>query len=448
MTVNNTKHDNEYDIAAALNAYFAKTGDRIQNALKAKRTNIERVKLSNSCPASIYMNPCSIEEIRRIIDKLKNKTSESFDEISPKLLKLLKESLVFPLYIIINKCLNEGVFPEKLKLAKVYPLAKCSQTEYATNYRPISILSAFSKVFEKVINCRLVSFFDRNRILYDKQYGFRPKHSTIDAVYDLITGIENNLEKRMKSLVTFVDLSKAFDSIDHSILFSKLDLYGIRGTPLRLLQSYLTGRKQAVAWNKIVSGVQNINCGVPQGSILGPLLFLIYVNDLHLNIDAEIIQYADDTTIILNENTVEDLNQKGVRCLTQLQNWLVQNKLLLNLGKSKCMLFGASRREMQRINIGLHNTYIDCVNDYKLLGIVLDVKLSWRPHIDTVKNKINKSLYAMRRLKSYFPKHLLRAVYFALVQTHIDYGLKLWGNASRNTVKDIVIQQKKGYQNN
>ena len=245
----------------------------------------------------------SFDEIREhdvvnVIDKLPSKTSSGVDGISTNLLKDIKYLISKPLTLIINKCLETGIFPSKLKIAKVIPIFKKGDELIFDNYRPISILPSISKVFERIICNQIHSYFHVNDLYFCSQYGFRKEHSTELAVLELIDRITQQLDKGTTPINVYLDLSKAFDTLHHNILLHKLKYYGIEGTALRLFESYLNERQQYVDLDGTNSNYNRILTGVPQGSILGPLLFIIYINDIaqsskHFNF----IIYADDTTL-------------------------------------------------------------------------------------------------------------------------------------------------------
>ena len=229
---------------------------------------------------SMYMIPTESDEISKIIKSLKTKKSTGHDNISITMLKSLHSELSKPLASIINMSLVKGIIPNTMKLAKVIPIYKAKNKELFTNYRPISLLPVISKIPENIVHNRLYSFLTKCDILYAGQYGFRPKHSTINAITQFSHNILSSIDARQQSIAVYLDLSKAFDTIDHSILLKKLEHYGIRGIALEWFKSYLTEREQFVRYKCVDSKVLTISCGVPQGSVLGPLLFILYSNDI------------------------------------------------------------------------------------------------------------------------------------------------------------------------
>ena len=268
--------------------------------------------------------------LKNVINKLKAKKSTGRDEIKTQLLKSLSHELSQPLSIIINKSLSEGIVPSDLKLAKVLPIFKSKDKEDFCNYRPISLLPAISKVLEKIVYKRTYNFLHDNNILYQSQYGFREKHSTIQAVSQSVFETLKALDEKKSVLGVYLDLSKAFDTINHLILIRKLEFYGIRGLPLEWFKDYLRNRKQYVQYQNHNSDRHILEFGVPQGSVLGPLLFLIYINDLPSCLEfATSINFADDTTLFGSHTDLKHLHSLMNQDLNNLDDWFRENKLLL-----------------------------------------------------------------------------------------------------------------------
>ena len=249
-------------------------------------------------------------EVYDVIKNFKNKCTRD-TKISS--LKLANTSYNFTstLACIINKSFQEGTFPEQMKLARVTPIHKEGSKTNVDNYRPISLLNSFSKIYEKLMHTRLLEFFEYNNSLYENQYGFRSGRSCEHALLNAQNTLLDSLSKRQVSLLLLIDFSKAFDMVEHPILLQKLDHYGVRGPALKWLESYLSNRKQFVSLNGAESSILQMDYGVPQGSILGPLLFVIYINDIpNISEFAKFILYADDANIILTANTIEEINSQ------------------------------------------------------------------------------------------------------------------------------------------
>ena len=276
----------------------------------------------------------SEDEISRTINSLKN-ASAGWDNIPTFVVKKVTKHIIRPLTYLINKSIEQCIFPDELKVAKVFPIYKSGDKKCISNYRPISVLSFFSKVFEKVMYNHLIDFIDNNNILSKHQFGFRKNHSTNHAVIALVDKISTALDMGKVAIGCFIDLKKAFETVNHFILINKLRKYGIHGNILEWFISYLDNRKQYVFYNGSKSNDQYISCGVPQGSILGPLIFILYINDLS-NISESLtsILFADDTTVIVESDSVSDAIALMNLELIKLNIWLQANKLTLNTTKT------------------------------------------------------------------------------------------------------------------
>ena len=255
--------------------------------------------------SSMYMKPIVELDILKIVSKFNANKSAGHDNIGNFIIKKVQSEIVKPLTSILNLSLSTGIVPDKLKIAKVIPIYKKSNVDVFSNYRPVSLLPCFSKILERLVFDRCTDYIDANGILNDKQFGFRPKHSTYMAIAQLVDKINTAVEKHETTIGIFLDLSKAFDTIDHNILLYKLEYYGFRGVVLEWFKNYLNNRKQYVFHNNCKSDLKDIVCGVPQGSILGPLLFILYVNDIiHTSNVLDFILFADDTTILYSHKDI------------------------------------------------------------------------------------------------------------------------------------------------
>ena len=330
---------------------------------------------------------------------------------------------------------NILIFPLLTLNAKVVPLHKKDDKMKLDNYRPISLLSSISKVFEKVVFNQLTEYFKLNNLLFEGQYGFRDKHSTELATVELMDRVITALEEKRLPISIFMDLSKAFDTLDHKILLSKLQYYGVTGTALNWFNNYLSNRSQYVEINCISSDVKNIDTGVPQGSILGPLLFLIYMNDIpKVSKIFKFILYADDTTLF---STIEfsvpiersNVNQMLNYELSLVCEWLNVNKLSLNINKTKFMVFHPYQKEVLHLTpcLKIADTVIENVNEFNFLGVHLDSHMTWKSHTDKLALKLSKYTGILNKLKHYLPSYILRTLYFTLIHSHLNYAILTWG---------------------
>ena len=429
--INGNLINDKATIANKFNEYFVEIGPKLAEKIDMPENQSYKDYLKYPFHRQFHFKPIETQTLIKVIDTLKPKSSYGHDRISNKLLKYLKFELADPLKALINQSIEHAVFPKVLKVAKVTPLHKKDDEQIFSNYRPISILPSVSKVFERVMYNQIYSFFTKNKLLYSSQYGFRQSHSTELAALELMDKIIHEIDNKKIPINIYLDLSKAFDTLDHEILLHKLSHYGIRNSANDFLKSYLTGRMQYVQIEETTSDYLELKCGVPQGSILGPLLFIIYVNDI-VNATSKFhpVIYADDTTLAATLNTFgteENIATNINSELKAIANWLKLNKLSLNINKTKAMVFHSAKRRITTPNIFIEGTQIEFVNKFNFLGILIDKNLNWKPHIDHISKKISKTIGVMNRLKNFLPSKVLLIVYNSLILSYLNYGLIIWG---------------------
>jgi hypothetical protein len=343
--------------------------------------------------------------------------------------------------------LSTGIFPNDLKNATVIPIYKSGNPSSLNNYRPVSLLSPFSKIFEKIIYNKLTVFLNNNNIFYNHQYGFRAKHSTIHLIIHLLNHCSesNNLSPSKLTLATFCDLSKAFDTISHNILLHKLNTYGIRGIANDLIKSYLSNRTQYVQFEHQNSRVISMEYGVPQGSILGPLLFLIYINDIQYSTKENILSYADDTTIFLSDSDPVQLFRRANASLDDMFDWFCSNKLSLNALKTQYMVIRPpnNRIGVSNFHLSINGIRLAQTEACKFLGLILDDSLSWKQQLSSINRKLSLALFSLKQLKFTLPIETLRTLYFAIFHPHLQYGILAWGNAKPSLLNKTLILQKR-----
>ena len=424
------------------NNYFSSIGNNLAKNIPLSRKNFTDF-LGPLNHNSIFFLPTNRNEIINIVSKLKNKKSSGFDEIDNVILKSIILSIVDPLVHIFNLSLLHGKFPNLMKIAKIIPLFKKGDKLELGNYRPISLLTSFSKLLEKIIFARMTSFLKRYDILSRFQFGFREKHNTTHALLSFIEKVALSIDSSSHTVGVFLDFSKAFDTINHDILLSKLSHIGVRGKALEWFRSYLSNRKQFVYLNEHESDFKEITCGVPQGSILGPLLFIIYINDFHKCTNSfSFICFADDTNLFFSHKNPDVLVNTINAELLKVSEWIKANKLSLNLLKTNYILFSNSLNSLPN-DITFDNTTIEQVTHTKFLGVLVDNKLSWKSHIENICQTISRNIGVIYRLKSYLPKSSLLKLYSSLILPYLNYGLLVWGNGNKASLEKVSLLQNK-----
>ena len=350
--------------------------------------------LSNPSLSSFTFQPITEETIINIIDKLKSKNSQSHDGLSSKHLKVIKHETSKTITLIVNQSLNTGIFPDKLKCAKVIPIYKKGDNTNLDNYRPISILPTVSTILERVIFDQLYVHFHQNNLLYSSQYGFKKKHSTELAVLELVDRITQELDKGHTPINIFLDLSKAFDTLDHNILLHKLSYYGIKNAALDLFKSYLSNRKQ-------------------------------YVDFLNNR----------STYARLNVENNEHPNQYINNELSKISEWLIVNKLSLNASKTKFMVFNMPQKKVVIPRLKLADTEIESVDQFNFLGITLDKHLNWNAHTNKLFGKISRNTGILNKIKLFLPSRILKTIYSSLILCQLNYGILVWGQNYKRMFK-------------
>ena len=384
----------------------------------------------------------TVYEVGKLISSLGSKKSMGPENIPAYFLQLALPYIVEPLTYIYNLCIESNIFPAALKVAKVIPLPKASDKSNPDNFRPISLLPLLSKPLERHIQKHLYDYLDKNTLLHRTQSGFRPKHSCQTALISLCDSWLSSINKTQVVGTLFLDFRKAFDLVDHSILLQKLSLYLPSSPSVRLLQSFLENRFQFVKVNKNISSKEIVKSGVPQGSVLGPLLFLIYINDLPLNINPELTStlFADDASIHTASDNMVDLNQDLQDGLDNVNDWCQKNCMSIHPDKTKCMVI-TTRQKHQRepllLSLSLGTQDIDQVSEHKVLGLTLDSELNWHSHLNSLAKRLSRNVYLLSRLKRFATKDALKLFFEAHINSFVNYVSTVWDSCSGEYMKRI-----------
>ena len=457
FVINGKLVENRRDISNNFNIFFSSIAKKMNVKLYSSTLNNENENyskyLSNRVTGSIFLSLCSSEEIEEIINKLEN---DKASDISIVILKRCAGLISRHLANFLNYFMDCGVFPSILKTGKITPIFKKGDPQLLDNYRPISMLPVFGKIFEKLIYKRLYSFLTSMNVIYDKQFGFRKSHSTSHAVNYSINKILGEIEDGNHVIGVFIDLSKAFDTIDHRKLLNKLEHYGVRGVCHNLLSSYLSDRTQYTDFQRTYSDLCTIEYGVPQGSVLGPLLFIIYINDIiNSSVNGNFVLFADDTNIFVVGKTIKEAYENTNSVLNEVHHYMRANKLHINLSKCSYMHFRPQHSNTERLTcartreygtepvIKLCNKKLKKVDRVKFLGVIIDDKLNWDAQIDHLVTKLNSSIVVIKRIKKFIPESEYMKLYNALFKSHMTYCISCWGGISSNKLQKIFYIQKR-----
>jgi hypothetical protein len=444
-----------------LNNYFTSVASKIVNEIEPTDRPPDSLLPHNENIFSLSNNPATFSEIKEACDQLQSKTSLDFEGISLFFIKKVICAIATPILHVFRQSLCTGVVPSQFKIAKVVPVFKSGDKTIPDNYRPISLLSSFSKILEKVVSIRLTHFLEQENILSKFQFGFRKSHSTAHAMVHFLNNISNALNEKKHTVAIFCDLRKAFDTVNHDILLKKLFKMGIRGVELHWFRDYLSNRKQFVFLDGKSSSLLDILIGVPQGSILGPLLFLLYINDLPLCTELMLILFADDTTLSASG---DDLNQLTEYVNTEFQKvceFFRSNKLSLHPEKTKFMIFTSNANvKKQNISIFCNNNNANTIQNPSLifplqqigrnddnstirfLGVLFDRDLTFKTHIRSIITKISKGIFALRTAKNILDLKSLKLLYYSLIHCYLIYGIQVWSCAPKYILNELFKKQK------
>lgn len=431
LNVNGSSITDPSEVSNEFNNHFATIGPKLASDIDSSDSHGYQQYLTCT-NQQFQFRPTTTSKVLSLLNKLNKTKATGLDRISARLIRECADLICIPICDIFNQSINQGVFPDDWKSARVTPLFKHGNRDDVNNYRPISIISAVAKVFERLIYDQVYAYLEEHQIISKHQSGFRTIHSTVTALLEATDTWAYNIDRGKVNAVVFLDLKKAFDTVDHQILLSKLSFYGIHGNELQWFKSYLENRTQICSINGIPSNTCTLSCGVPQGTILGPLLFLLYINDLpNCLLNCEPRMYADDTHLTFACQTVDDMQSCLNQDLENVYNWLKANKLTLNMTKTEFMLIGSRQRLCTLTGsptLSINDTPVRQVTTAKSLGVTIDDKLVWNSHIEKLTKKVASGIGAIKRVRHLVPQATLHLIYRSLVQPHFDYCNIVWGN--------------------
>ena len=439
----------QQEVADAFNTFFSSIGQELVNEFDVGKDEFRKyMPVPTGIAQEMKFLEITSSDYDRIIASMKAKKSTGFDDISNKLIKDLREAIKVPLMDIINMSLCTGVVPSAWKIAKIIPLHKGGNKQDMNNYRPISLLSALSKIMEKVVHHQTYNYVE-NKILTVSQFGFRKQRETAQAILAFMKNMKEN-DSKAYHMAIFIDIKKAFDTVSHELLLEKMSILGIRGTENLWFRNYLSGRLQSTVLGSKRSKSLSITCGVPQGSILGPLLFLIYINDMPNATKLLSILFADDTTYQLSANNLDELEKEANLELAKAEKWFKANFLTLHPKKTRYILFQTKKQRnnppQRNLKIILMNQQVQRVSDndketaFKFLGLWIDENLNWQEHVRKTTAKVRQLAYSMTRLKNVISSKHQTVIYKGLIKPVIEYGIAIWGHAIS---KDLTKAHKK-----
>lgn len=448
--------DNTKQMADYCNDYFANIGSNMLSNISEPENFCHSLEnISNS----MFLTPVTENEIIKHINSLKNQSAPGIDGVTTKILKLIHSHILSPLVHIINLSFKTGIVPHQFKISIITPIHKSGDKTLISNYRPISLISNFSKIFEKCLKERLTEFLKTNNVLHKNQFAFIEGMGTCDAMYEVTKEITNSLDKNKKCIGVFLDLAKAFDTVNHEKLLEVLSHYGVRGIVSDVFKNYLTNRTQHVRIKNNLSDASIIKIGVPQGTVLGPILFVIYINSLlKLDINAKVFSYADDTVALFNGTTWNAAKENVIEGIQIIKKWLDKYQLSLNVKKTNYIAFSVTnhnRPDYNSIEIKNLQQKIKEVDEIKYLGIIIDKHLKWTQHIDYLTNRVRKIIFKFYQLKDILNRNILILIYKAFVESLFRYGILVWGglytrslkklNVIQNSILKIMYNKKRDY---
>ncbi|KAK3098946.1 hypothetical protein FSP39_024557 [Pinctada imbricata] len=440
------------DIVNLFNKFYTELSGNIIKETTCDPTNtfdkLKQFLNSKLSPTQVFeIQHVTETEVFHLLNKLDVNKSAGIDTIGPRILKISAPVITKPLTTMINMSIASGIFPDKLKTAKVTPIYKKGDKSDPGNYRPISILPTISKLFERHITSQIYDFLMQYDLLMKEQSGFRKSHSCQTALTKLTEKWISDIDNGNITGISLLDFRKAFDLVNHRILLDKMKFYNFTSNTLLWLESYLANRTQTVQIGNVASNLAPITCGVPQGSVLGPVLFLMYINDLPLHVKNSVLDlFADDATLHKAHNNLSDIEHHMNEDIDHICCWCKENQMVINEDKTKCMLVGThqkiSRLPCNILKLKVNERPIENLTSDKLLGVHIDNHLQFDKHITEVCKSVTQKISLLRKIKKYLGRQHRILYYNAYILPLIDYCLTVYGNASKTHLERILKLQK------
>ena len=441
---------NVSELANEFNKHFANITDQYKPQLTSVKSEsnhqklLDFIELKKPCDIEFDIPYVTSEFVHKYLLTLPESKATGLDYLSAKLLKL-SANVIYPhITKICNNIIGTGNWPSQWKQARVVPIYKSGSPNDLGNYCPISVLPILSKILERHIHNHLYTYLTQWDLILNKQSGFRLGHSCETMLLRFTDYLLEQIDAGNLCGALMIDLRKAFDLVNHKILLNKLSLYGMSKNIMQIFRSYLSNRLQCVSYEGMMSDTQEVTIGVPQGSILGPLFFIIFMNDivLELKCSSEFEMFADDSTHYTSSKTVHDLNMKLTENSKPICNWISKNEMILNVNKTESMIFGSRIRckdAFSSFEVSVCDQPITSVECHKLVGIYLDRNILWDNHINKLCQKLRSKLYLFNRIKHFLPHHARIQFFNGIVQPNIDYCASVWGNCSKQMLNRIYI---------
>ena len=441
--VNGSASEDKTKIADAFCSYFVNVGTKLSSTITSLSNltwkipdTLVRLLSINKNHVTFKFSPVNVRDVAKILKSLKSSKASGIDNIPGRMIKDAADELAAPMSLLVNMSLREGVFPTVEKIAKVSPVYKSGERNCIGNYRPISVLNVTSKVIEKVFCNQLTDFLETNNLLSPRQFGFRKNRSTQHAVTQLVDHIRENIDKGKLTGALYMDFRKAFDTVNHACLISKLPYYGIHDNELKWLSDYLFNRRQTVYVDGTYSEFKHITHGVPQGSIIGPLLFVILVNDLHLKLHkCDLLMYADDTVLYYSDKNMSNIENILNHEANIIHQWITENCLILNLkkGKTEFIVYGSRLSNQPKCTININLTEINNPDNYEYLGVTLDKHVNLQAHYRKVQKKISARINLLARIRYSISPRVAESIFTSMINPLFFYCYHVFSGMNMTT---------------